>query len=361
MDGTDLGVTIDEADMENHCLVLNTGAADKQYPNYINFVAIDDQGVPVINDRYRWNGSSWQQFTPVNAPEFSYMEWRDGRFYAYAGPSIYQSIDKGVNWTKVATMQLPIVHTGVAKQTMPIANPSHPDARLWMKEQKSGSPVGVVSVGGPGQTETASKITIQTNPGYLKVDNVCEVYGYICDNGGARIMSASNAVSFSLDGDGELETTNAVNAIDGLATVKFKAPLQAGSTKIIATSNGLTTGQYIILYDENGNITDISFEEDTTQSPTGIFDVKSSNDVGLRNYPNPVSGMTTFSFNLKTQAAVNLTIFNIVGEEVDNILSSRLTSGSHSYQYDATKLNSGIYIYRLSVDGVVYTSKMNVF
>jgi hypothetical protein len=44
---------------------------------------------------------------------------------------------------------------------------------------------------------------------------------------------------------------------------------------------------------------------------------------------------------------VTLKIFNILGEEVATLLSTFLLSGSYSYEWDASNLASGVYLYRL--------------
>ncbi len=49
---------------------------------------------------------------------------------------------------------------------------------------------------------------------------------------------------------------------------------------------------------------------------------------------------------------------NILGEEVATLVSDRLSSGSYSYEWDASKLASGIYFYRLQAGSFVETKKM---
>jgi hypothetical protein len=67
----------------------------------------------------------------------------------------------------------------------------------------------------------------------------------------------------------------------------------------------------------------------------------------LPNYPNPFNPRTTIEFVLPQSSKVTLKIFNILGEEVATLLSASLPSGSYKYEWDATNLASGIYLYRL--------------
>jgi len=73
----------------------------------------------------------------------------------------------------------------------------------------------------------------------------------------------------------------------------------------------------------------------------------------LCNYPNPFNSETTFSFSLNKDDFVDLTIYNIKGQKVHTLLSSRTKKGRHTFvwngkNYDGKLLGSGIYFYRLT-------------
>ena len=77
-----------------------------------------------------------------------------------------------------------------------------------------------------------------------------------------------------------------------------------------------------------------------------------------QNYPNPFNPSTTISFTLPKSGHVTLKIFNAIGEEVTTIIDGFVEVGSHSFNFNAEGLTSGIYLYRLSTEGVVLTKKM---
>ncbi len=77
-----------------------------------------------------------------------------------------------------------------------------------------------------------------------------------------------------------------------------------------------------------------------------------------QNYPNPFNPTTDISFNLPTDAHVTLTIFNVLGEQVAQIVNGNISAGYHSVTFDAGKLNSGIYYYKLEADGFIQMRKM---
>jgi hypothetical protein len=77
-----------------------------------------------------------------------------------------------------------------------------------------------------------------------------------------------------------------------------------------------------------------------------------------QNYPNPFNPSTTIEFALPKQAKVSLKVFNLLGQEVAILVNQTLGAGRYTSTFDAAKLASGTYIYRLTADNVVKTGKM---
>ncbi|NIW44144.1 MAG: DUF5110 domain-containing protein, partial [Gammaproteobacteria bacterium] len=77
-----------------------------------------------------------------------------------------------------------------------------------------------------------------------------------------------------------------------------------------------------------------------------------------QNYPNPFNPSTTIEFELPRAAQVSLVVYNILGEEVETMVSERLNSGIHRYTWEATDFPSGLYIYRLKAGKSVQSRKM---
>jgi photosystem II stability/assembly factor-like uncharacterized protein len=77
-----------------------------------------------------------------------------------------------------------------------------------------------------------------------------------------------------------------------------------------------------------------------------------------RNYPNPFNPVTTIPFSLPSDSPVRLTVYDIGGREVENLMEGPLTAGEHAVRWDASGYASGLYFYRLTVPGRSVTSKM---
>ncbi len=70
-----------------------------------------------------------------------------------------------------------------------------------------------------------------------------------------------------------------------------------------------------------------------------------------QNYPNPFNPTTTIPFEIKNENLVKLTIYDMLGREVATVVNEKLPAGSYNYKFDASGLASGMYIYRLDVNG----------
>ena len=75
-----------------------------------------------------------------------------------------------------------------------------------------------------------------------------------------------------------------------------------------------------------------------------------------QNYPNPFNPTTQISFALPVDAGVKITVFNALGQELSKIVDNTFTAGSHTVNFNASYLSSGLYFYTLEAKGVDGTS-----
>ena len=71
-----------------------------------------------------------------------------------------------------------------------------------------------------------------------------------------------------------------------------------------------------------------------------------------QNYPNPFNPATSIRFSLPTGARVSLKIYDILGQQVADIVQSQLPAGVHTAAFNAVGLSSGVYLYRLEATGL---------
>ena len=77
-----------------------------------------------------------------------------------------------------------------------------------------------------------------------------------------------------------------------------------------------------------------------------------------QNYPNPFNPTTTIEFSIPTAGQVSLKVYNILGQQVMDVVNQEMTQGIHRVTLDASKLSSGVYFYRLKSGNFVSTQKM---
>ena len=69
----------------------------------------------------------------------------------------------------------------------------------------------------------------------------------------------------------------------------------------------------------------------------------------LQNYPNPFNPTTKISFSIPNSTHVKIIVYDLLGREIQTLVDEIRTSGEHSVIFDANKLASGIYFYKLQL------------
>jgi subtilisin family serine protease len=97
-----------------------------------------------------------------------------------------------------------------------------------------------------------------------------------------------------------------------------------------------------------GELTNLESEKESVLSDYNLF----------QNYPNPFNPTTTIKFTIPTTENVKLTLFNILGQEVRILVDEIKEAGVYNIDFNASELNSGIYIYKIESGSFVQTRKM---
>ncbi len=77
-----------------------------------------------------------------------------------------------------------------------------------------------------------------------------------------------------------------------------------------------------------------------------------------QNYPNPFNPSTVISYQLSANSYVTLKVYDVLGREVATLANQRQNAGSYTVTFDAGKLPSGVYFYRLTAGSMTETKKM---
>ncbi len=77
-----------------------------------------------------------------------------------------------------------------------------------------------------------------------------------------------------------------------------------------------------------------------------------------QNFPNPFNPSTSISFSIPQASLVSLKVYDVLGKEVASLLNETKNAGNYKVNFDASKLSTGLYIYRLVSANSVLSKKM---
>jgi hypothetical protein len=152
------------------------------------------------------------------------------------------------------------------------------------------------------------------------------------------------------------------------SSVNFPIQLQSAVSPLTISWSIRNSGVKYTLVDAQGRPL-------LAQPLTGDGSISSQGNVGLtltasgtslpkeytlhQNYPNPFNPSTSIAFDLPASSIVTLKVYNILGQEVASVLNGvRFDAGSHSTIFDASRLSSGMYFYRIQAGTFTSTKKM---
>jgi hypothetical protein len=95
-----------------------------------------------------------------------------------------------------------------------------------------------------------------------------------------------------------------------------------------------------------------SIKQDKNQTPN-VFALS-------QNYPNPFNPSTVINYCIPKSGIVTLKVYNILGQEVATLVNQEQKAGNYNINFDASKLASGIYLYRIQSGEFSLTKKMSL-
>lgn len=159
----------------------------------------------------------------------------------------------------------------------------------------------------------------------------------------------------SIDFDNIVRREFVVGPTDEFISVE-DSPLRDGAIQIALTNPDETFtlyGSSLILFYNPPQPTDVA---DSDTPPAAGYQLQA-------NYPNPFNPSTTISFSLPKQSHVNITVYNLLGQETKTLLNASVTAGEHQVEWDGTDddgrtVATGIYLYRILADDFTQSRKM---
>jgi len=167
--------------------------------------------------------------------------------------------------------------------------------------------------------------------------------------------------------DGRLDSDWDVSAGDAGGQIMFTAvnwltPLDPGQESLLTlnveVSPDANEGNSVLLFSNILMIDLFGNNNVVVMGEPGTFTVTSAsvddseflpNQFALyQNYPNPFNPVTTISYDLPVDSDIMLTIYDLKGRVINELITGTMESGKHSVIWDATEVSSGVYIYQLT-------------
>ena len=75
-------------------------------------------------------------------------------------------------------------------------------------------------------------------------------------------------------------------------------------------------------------------------------------------YPNPFNPSTSFDVYMSNSEAISVDVYNVTGQLIYTIHSGELTSGKHTFNWNASDISSGVYFIKATTASNVATQKV---
>jgi len=178
--------------------------------------------------------------------------------------------------------------------------------------------------------ESSQAITI-TNDGDISQSYIANVSG----------------AGYSLVSDGASDVVTPGSSV--IYTIKYAPSLKGISTGVVTVK-----GTHIA--DISVSLSGEADEKPVTQSVKG--DVSKNGFILSQNAPNPASGKTAFSFTTPTTSNLHITLVDMTGKTVKNLVNGVYGAGSHEVTVVTSEIASGSYLYILETEGVRLVRQM---
>jgi photosystem II stability/assembly factor-like uncharacterized protein len=156
---------------------------------------------------------------------------------------------------------------------------------------------------------------------------------------------------------GQFSSTIIKTTDGGISWITQKCPSTQELSRLffINENTGWVVGNGIFKTTNGGGITSVNNSKELRHNIPEQIEL-------FQNYPNPFNPTTTIEYqiplNVGTQNFVSLRVYDLLGREVATLVNEQKPAGRYTQQWNAERLSSGIYFYRLRTGAFSETKKM---
>ena len=318
--------------------------------NYI-FAGCDAHTNPMWANIFRStdNGTSWNlSSSGIPGGDISVKVYGNNLYAVANRTGIYLSTNNGSSWSTVwfSSLQLHLFDLAISGPNMLVGG-----YQLYLSSNNGVSWDTIKTGGLPSNLNSINCLEINGNNVYLGAYP------------GGLYKSTNNGYNW-----------NNILSIPDVETISFYGNnIFAGGYGFYISSNsgvnwiskfdGLSNDSLIWTFANNNSYAFIGVRGyDTAFRPSGIWRRPFSEVIGIQNisteipsafslsqnYPNPFNPTTNIRFDLLKSGIVKLVVFDALGREVATLVNESLSPGTYEVTFDASKLNSGVYFYKIT-------------
>jgi hypothetical protein len=177
----------------------------------------------------------------------------------------------------------------------------------------------------------AVTLNLGYDPAMIEVVDVLPMNGMVTNTGNGNVSIAWSSVNPMILAENDVVAILKVKAIGEVAASNDLFRVEIGSEFADATAKVI---------------------EPVTLKTYGITTSPAAEDFFLStNRPNPFNTSTFIEYTLPETGKVRLSVLDMLGQEIAVIVESTQTAGSYSVEFSATGLATGVYVYKITVDG----------
>jgi hypothetical protein len=279
------------------------------------------------------NGASWHKAGGFNTQTQPALSAIGSKVFSESANGIYLSTDNGENWVELNDtvtnrgLLISIVSTGSTLFTVNEGNPMEfEDIGPTYTSLKNSTDNGI----------TWNPVSIAGIPQYF--------LGYIYQlmvNGSDIFVNLNNGVYGSIDSG-----NNWNNISHGLPGGEITS-LFVNDSSVFAEVSG-------------SGLWRLPLSDIVTAIKQPILSSSPKSFMLWQNYPNPFNPTTIISYDIPKLSHVSINVYDVLGRKIETLVDAERLPGHYQVTFDASRLPSGIYFYRLTAGSFVQTKKLMV-
>ncbi len=356
-------------------------------------------------------GSTWttisSNFGPINAPcDIEVFPDTSIILIGDNGTGIFKSTNYGLTWAQtystsgeIPTISVDFQHPGIAWAAKWSGGGGMLKSTNFGQSWNLDPYFGSINMWGVHIQSTDGNIILansySTSPGSWRSTNAGATWTPInIPATGYQVVSVDSMTQFAAQGGGFYKlnspffipvelTSFSASVVDGNISLKWTTATELNNSgfEIEKSTNnkdfkkigfvpgyGTTTESKSYSYTTSSTITkqyyrlrqvdfDGTFEYSSSIEVEGITPTEFSLK---QNYPNPFNPSTKIGFALPSESNVKISIYNLIGQKVAEVVNTQFPAGNHSIDFNASNLSSGIYLYKIEAGSFISVKKMQL-